>query len=244
MQALARNGAVFPAAVCMKKLASLYFGGGTPTCLTAGQLVWLWKTAVIFPWSDEIELREANPGTLNREKLQALRENGVNRLSLGAQSFDAMLLEAMGRKHRPEDIREAVSLAREAGFDNLSLDLIYGLPGQTLDQWEETLCQAVSLQPEHLSVYGLILEPNTLWGQLVEEGKLLPADDELALTMYNFARVYLHRAGYEHYEISNFARPGFHSKHNCRYWLNQDYLGLGPAASSWCGGKDGPILPV
>jgi oxygen-independent coproporphyrinogen-3 oxidase len=106
-----------------------------------------------------------------------------------------------------------------------------------LDQWEETLCQAVSLQPEHLSVYGLILEPNTLWGQLVEEGKLLPADDELALTMYNFARVYLHRAGYEHYEISNFARPGFHSKHNCRYWLNQDYLGLGPAASSWCGGK-------
>ncbi|HHX50349.1 MAG TPA: radical SAM family heme chaperone HemW, partial [Clostridia bacterium] len=165
-----------------KKMASLYLGGGTPTCLATGQLVMVLENCRhFFSWINGIEVTvEANPGTLSREKLQALKKSGVNRLSLGAQSFDAGLLAAMGRQHRAEDIMEAVFLAREAGFDNLNLDLIYGLPGQTLGQWEETLSKALSLQVEHLSVYGLILEPNTPWGQMVEEGILTTVDDELA----------------------------------------------------------------
>ncbi|MGI9950823.1 radical SAM family heme chaperone HemW [Moorellaceae bacterium AZ2] len=221
------------------KAATVYLGGGTPTYLPADDLAGLMARVIsIFNIEEQAEITvEANPGTLTPEKLQALRAAGVNRLSLGAQSFKDELLETMGRAHGVQEIYQSFTWARQAGFTNINLDLIYGLPGQDLGDWENTLERALELEPEHLSAYSLELGPETPWGRSYSEGRLLLPDDEEVLAMYQRAREKLQEAGYEHYEISNFARPGFQCRHNLTYWENRPYLGVGVGAASYWDGR-------
>lgn len=216
-------------------LETLYIGGGTPTCLTGPQLRRVLQASrLFFDWLPEIEVTvEANPGTLDIAKLEVLQEEGVNRLSLGVQSFSPGHLARMGRPHGIREVKEAVQMVREAGIKNLSLDLIYGLPEQTLQEWRHTLSEALFLEPEHLSAYGLKIETGTPWGHLEVRGELEPADQDLARLMYDEVQEQCKKRGYRHYEISNFAKPGFEARHNLRYWHNHSYLGLGVAAASY-----------
>ncbi|GAW93455.1 radical SAM family heme chaperone HemW [Calderihabitans maritimus] len=218
-----------------RRLKSVYLGGGTPSCLSAAQLVQILEgIRAFFDWPEGIECTlEANPGTLNREKLRLWRCEGVNRLSLGVQSFNAEHLLKMGRAHTVKDIEKSYFSARQNDYTNINIDLIYGLPGQTLADWEQTLEKSISLGPEHISTYGLKLEAGTLWEKLYRQGKLdLPAEETNA-EMYKLARRILTGAGYEHYEISNFAQPGKRSRHNLNYWTNGEYIGAGLSASSY-----------
>ena len=212
----------------LSRLRTVYLGGGTPSLLPSEHIGRL--LSGLCP-VEEATL-EANPETVDAAKLAAFRQAGIDRLSLGAQSFDDGLLKAMGRGHDAARIVQAVGWARLAGFDNLSLDLIYGLPAQTLEQWRESLERAVALDPEHISLYGLTIHENTPWGALQAAGQLPPIDDDLAADMLELAMELLPQAGYEHYEIANFARPGRESRHNCAYWQRDNYLGLGVAAAS------------
>jgi len=216
---------------------SVYLGGGTPTCLDKEDLVFLLRQALVFPVLPEAEVTvEANPGTLDGPYLDALRKVGVNRLSLGAQTFDEALLRLLGRPVGPDVVRQTVIDARAAGFANLNLDLIFGLPGQTPASFRQTLDQALVLEPEHISAYGLELVPETPLARAVAEGSLTPCPEEEDLEMFEDTIRTLAGAGYHHYEISNFARPGYECRHNLVYWENGDYLGFGPAAAShWRG---------
>ena len=221
-----------------RQFDSLFVGGGTPSVVDVEQLasfvqeilsLYRFRSAV----GDRPELSlEANPNTVDRAMLDRLRKAGVNRLSIGAQSFSDDMLAAIGRSHSGQDVLDAVEHARSAGFDNLSLDLMYGLPGQTLENWQETLEKALELVPEHLSVYELTVEQGTPFGELEKQGSLnLPPEDETA-SMFELAGQELTGAGYEHYEISNYARPGGQCMHNVNYWENGSYLGLGAGAVS------------
>ncbi|WP_428846043.1 radical SAM family heme chaperone HemW [Moorella sp. E306M] len=219
--------------------ATVYIGGGTPTLLPARNLEQVLDAVDRFfgrqPGA-EVTV-EANPGTVDDAKLRVLLAAGVNRLSLGVQSLDDDLLAAMGRIHRRRDIYEAFDQARRAGFSNINLDLIFGLPGQTLDGWRATLKEAIALQPEHIAAYSLQVEEGTPWGKLAAAGELPLPGEELELAMYQEARQMLAAVGYQQYEISNFARPGYQCRHNLTYWLNQPYLGLGAAAASYWRGR-------
>ena len=175
---------------------------------------------------------EGNPGTLTPEKLAICRRAGVNRLSLGAQSFDTGLLRSLGRIHTSGQIAEAVRMAREAGFDNLNLDLMYALPGQSMEQWSDTLDRAAALNAEHLSAYSLIVEEGTPMAARVAKGEAVIPEDEAVNAMQRLAVERLAGAGYARYEISNYARPGRECRHNLVYWRRGDYLGLGCAAHS------------
>lgn len=220
------------------EVPSLYIGGGTPTCLEPADLERVLATAAAFPRAAGAEWTvEANPGTVDREKLALLRAAGVNRLSLGVQSFDDELLLFLGRIHTAAEARAAWELARAAGFDNLSLDLMYAIPGQTLSAWQKTLEQALTLAPEHVSAYSLAIEEGTEFGRRWEAGLLEPLPDDVDLAMYREVRQRLGEAGLAQYEISNFARPGRECRHNLVYWRNEPYLGLGPAATSYLGGE-------
>lgn len=216
-------------------LDTLYVGGGTPTTLEAGQLARLFGALrQRFPLAPQAEITvEANPGTLTLEKLAALREAGVNRLSLGAQVFDDGLLRRLGREHDTAAIETSVALAREAGIPSLNLDLIFALPGQDLRGWRATLQRALALEPDHLSCYSLIIEEGTPFYRWHQMGRLPRPDEEEELAMYQAAIEAAEGAGLAQYEISNFARPGHQSRHNLIYWRNQPYLGLGPGAHSW-----------
>ena len=212
---------------------TVYFGGGTPSYLGVKRLTELLKTVKKhYRLAKEPEITvEANPDSAcDWKALRALRRAGVNRLSLGVQSTDDALLQAIGRVHTFAQVQEAVAAARRAKIKNLSLDLIYGLPGQTMAQWEKTLQDAVDLQPEHLSCYGLKLEPGT--PLFARQGELTFPDDDTQADMYLYTVAFLKEHGYEQYEISNFAKPGFASKHNLKYWLLQEYAGFGPGAHS------------
>lgn len=216
---------------------SLYFGGGTPSLLPPelirAVVEGLKENFGLLPGA-EITL-EANPGTVDKAFLEALLEIGVNRLSLGAQSFNEGELALLGRIHSPEEIEKAFREAREAGFGNVNLDLIYGLPAQSLDSWRVTLEKALELEPEHLSLYALTLEEGVPLAQRIASGELPAPDEDLAAEMYCLAEELLEKAGYEHYEISNWAKPGFACRHNIRYWLNLPYLGFGAGAHSFRG---------
>jgi oxygen-independent coproporphyrinogen-3 oxidase len=184
---------------------------------------------------------EANPGTLSREYLDAILAMGINRLSLGMQSSSNQELKMLGRIHRTEDVRQSVLWARQAGFDNLSLDLIYGLPGQTLTTWRENLCAALEFAPEHLSLYALTLEPHVPMARSIHKGLLPAQDDDLMADMYELATDVLDQAGFEQYEISNWARcessgRDLRSRHNLQYWLNLPYLGFGAGAHGCAAG--------
>ena len=217
-----------------KELKSIYIGGGTPTCLPAEDLVQvITKLLKFFPVEKNGEITvECNPRTVDLAYLSTLRKAGVNRLSIGAQSFDPGLLKEMGRVHGAEDITETVYQARAAGFGNINLDLIYGLPGQTMTQWAKTLALAVSLPVTHLSVYGLKLSEESVWGKQYSAGTLSLPDADMSADMQEWAMDYLPGQGYLQYEIANFARSEFFSVHNRVYWNNGNYLGLGLSASS------------
>ena len=217
-----------------REVRSVFFGGGTPSLVPAGAIASVLERLrqyAVFAPDCEITL-EANPGTLAPEKLAVYRQAGVNRLSIGVQSFDAGLLKILGRIHAPEEAEAAVYMAQEAGFDNISIDLMYALPGQTMAQWLDTLKKAVSLPLKHISAYSLIVEEGTRMYQRVEAGELSVPDDDSVNEMQRMAVDFLARHGFARYEISNYARPGFESRHNITYWEVGDYLGLGSAAHS------------
>ncbi|RYD03405.1 hypothetical protein N752_19700 [Desulforamulus aquiferis] len=221
-----------------KKIATIFVGGGTPTCLMPGYLERILEQihrAFDIVSQAEISI-EANPGTVDFEKLKGLKEAGYNRLSLGVQSTHQDLLRSIGRIHSFREAEQAVEFARRAGFNNLNLDLIFGLPGQTLEQWRRTLEVVAAWRPEHLSCYGLQLEEGTPLADAVDAGKTKVCPEELELEMYLLGIKTLSTLGYGQYEISNFARPNFLCQHNLIYWHNNNYLGLGPAAHSFMDG--------
>ena len=214
---------------------TIFIGGGTPSCLPEPlleQVLQAVQQYFITPALQEYTL-EANPGTLSAEKLRLLKQYGVNRLSLGVQSDNAEQLQLLGRIHGFVQAKEAVQLAKKAGFSNLNLDFMYGLPGQTLAQWQQTLTQALAMAPQHLSLYQLKIEEGTRLETWLKQGKISEFDDELALQMYRLAQTMLTEQGYIQYEISNYAQQGFASAHNQVYWRTENYLGVGLGACSW-----------
>lgn len=213
---------------------TLYFGGGTPSLLEPTQVAAIVAAArAQFALTPDAEVTlEANPGTVDVERLAAYRGVGVNRLSLGVQSVHPAELRLFGRRHTAAEAEAALQAARRAGFDDVSVDLIYGAPRQTLPGWEATLRAVAGWGPEHVSLYSLTAEPGTPLQAAIGRGRLPAPDDELAADMYDAARRALAAAGYHQYEISNWARPGRESRHNRQYWLNAPYLGLGAGAHS------------
>ncbi len=223
---------------------TVYFGGGTPSLLSPTLLEQLMRgLAERFDLSGVEEWTiEANPATFDLEKARLMRGLGADRISLGVQSFNPGILETLGRDHTPDDADEAFVTLREAGFANLSLDLMFSIPGQDAVLWQSDLERAVSLGPEHFSAYNLTYEEDTEFLTKHQQGEL-DADEDRDATLFHQAADYLEAAGYSHYEISNYARPGFESRHNRAYWSGADYLGLGPGAVSTMGGERWKTLP-
>ncbi len=215
-------------------LRSIYLGGGTPSLLAPQQINQLLHQAEnLFGIDVNAELTmEVNPGTVDANLLTGFRQVGINRLSIGVQSFDADMLELLGRIHSADQARQAFAAARSAGFDNIGIDLIHSLPGQDMTMWQNELQQAIDLGPEHLSIYGLTVEEETPFASRYHDANLLP-DEDTSADMYEAADSILAAAGYEHYEIANYARPGFRSQHNSGYWQRDGYLGLGAGAHSF-----------
>ncbi|HZH61383.1 MAG TPA: radical SAM family heme chaperone HemW [Metabacillus sp.] len=218
---------------------TIFIGGGTPTALSAKQLDRLMEGIIteLLPINKLVEFAvEANPGELTKEKLSVLKNAGVNRLSIGVQSFDDELLNKIGRVHRTEDVFRTVSQAEQAGFDNISLDLMYALPGQTVEQFQKTLETAFTLNIKHFSAYSLIIEPKTIFYNLMQKGRLsLPPQEQEAI-MYELVMEEMEKHGYKQYEISNYAVPGFESNHNITYWNNDYYFGFGAGAHGYVDG--------
>jgi oxygen-independent coproporphyrinogen-3 oxidase len=222
-----------------RRSRTIFFGGGTPSLLSVSQISRILDACNRhFAVDKDAEITlEANPGTLNQEQLAGLRAAGINRLSMGAQSFDAELLKALGRIHSPQDIIQAVCHARAAGFTSINVDCMFGLPGQTMRQWRETIDQALDLHIEHLSLYSLIIEEGTPFYNWTREGRITPGDQDLCADMYEYADERLQAAGYINYEISNWSLPGHQSRHNLTYWHNLPYFGMGAGAYSSFGGR-------
>jgi oxygen-independent coproporphyrinogen-3 oxidase len=217
---------------------TIFFGGGTPSLLPAPLMRRILEALggrgscrAVTEWTIE-----CNPSTVSSEKAKLFREFGVNRISMGVQALDDDLLKRLGRVHSVKAAIASYEKLREAGFDNINLDLMFGLPGQTMEHWRKTLGEAIALQPEHLSTYCLILEEDTHFWSLLQKGLIKP-DEELELAMYETAIETLAAAGYRQYEISNFAKPNRQCAHNIAYWEGKDYLGLGPSACSTVGGR-------
>lgn len=217
---------------------TLFFGGGTPTHLSVEQLVRLFTVvARHFTVSDDGEVSiEANPDGLSDDKIEVLREHGVNRISLGVQSFDDVVLSTLERTHTAEVAADVVERLRSS-IANISLDLIFGVPGQTLDSWQNTLSRAIGLQPQHISTYGLTYETGTQFYSRRERGDLVPLHSEIERAMYLTAMQSLGQAGFEHYEISNFAMPGCRCRHNETYWAAESYFAFGPGAARYVDGR-------
>ena len=214
---------------------SIYFGGGTPSLLEPIRIREILKACDdTFGRAEGREVTlEANPGTVDRDTLKGFRAMGVNRLSLGAQSFDDSVLRKLGRTHKTEETLRAFEDARAAGFDNISIDLIFGIEGQTMEAWEDSLKKVLELEPEHISLYSLEFMEGTVFTRMLAEGRMKETDPEEDRRMYEKAAELLTAAGYVHYEISNFAKPGYESKHNLKYWDLDDYAGFGPGAHSY-----------
>ncbi|MCD6567745.1 MAG: radical SAM family heme chaperone HemW [Dehalococcoidia bacterium] len=221
-----------------QRVSSLYFGGGTPSLLSPQQVGDILSTIrSLFKIDEAAETTlEANPGTVDRPYLAAISASGVNRLSLGVQSLHDDELKLLGRIHTSVEAKNAMRCARRAGFSNLNLDLIYGLPGQTLSSWQNTLNEAIELGAEHLSLYALKLEGDEPLYEAIERGEVPPPDPDLSADQYELAEELLAAHSYQHYEISNWAREGRECRHNLVYWHNMPYLGIGVAAHSYLDG--------
>jgi oxygen-independent coproporphyrinogen III oxidase len=221
----------------MRHVDTIYFGGGTPTTLTVEQISSLIEACRgAFDVAPDSEITaEANPGSISRNYLEELRSAGVNRLSFGAQSFDDGELRMIGRTHSAEEAREAVRTARAAGFANVSIDLIAGLPEQRMETWRRNIDEAFALAPDHLSVYLLELYKDAPLLHRISRGELRAIDDELTVEMYFALMDEAERRGFEHYEISNWARPGFESRHNLKYWIGAPYWAFGISAAGYDG---------
>ena len=216
---------------------TVYFGGGTPSFYGSDRLIRIFNALKKYGnvLIDSEVTVEVNPGTITKADMQRLVRAGFNRISIGVQTSDDGLLKSLGRRHTFADAEETVKKAREAGFKHVSIDLIYGLPSQTRDAWAETLNRAAALKPDHISCYGLKIEEGSQL-YIYKNSPFIPDDDAQA-DMYLYAVEALERFGYRQYEISNFARRGFESKHNLKYWMGDEYLGFGPGAHSYIGGK-------
>lgn len=246
IQALKKEIKSFAAAAKDYEVDTVFFGGGTPSILEPElirELMECLKESFCFIKEDaesklEITL-EANPGTLTKEKLISYRKSGINRLSMGLQSADKEELRLLGRIHTFEQFKENYKAAREAGFENISVDLMSALPGQTLKSYQTTLEKVLALEPEHISAYSLIIEEGTPFYTAWEEGKLILPEEEEERQMYYLTEELLKKAGYDRYEISNYAKKRYESRHNSKYWTGEEYLGLGlGAASYWKGSRN------
>jgi len=223
-----------------ERFDTLYLGGGTPSLLDAGQI-----EEIIdgvhgnFPLSADAEITiETNPGDLGSELAESLHRTGINRINIGVQSFDDSTLAFLGRRHSSAEAISAIEKVRAAGFGNVGLDLIYGVPGQDMQSWMKTLGKALSFTPEHLSCYQLTIEPSTPLGKRYKAGEIVPPDEDLLYEFFMKTSEFLEASGYTHYEVSNFARDSyFMSRHNRKYWDHTPYLGLGPAAHSFSGNR-------
>ena len=231
----------------IQKLRTLYIGGGTPTALSASQLEVLLDGLtknLDLSMLEELTI-EANPGDLDADKIAVLQNSAVNRVSLGVQTFDDKMLKKIGRSHTEKDIYENIDRLKLAGFDNISIDLIYALPGQTMDQVKDNVAKAIALDIPHMSLYSLILENHTVFMNRMRRGKLPLPKEELEAEMFEYIIAELEKAGFEHYEISNFSKTGFESRHNLMYWDNAEYYGIGAGASGYVNGvrykNHGPI---
>ena len=231
----------------IRKLRTLYIGGGTPTALSAQQLETLLDgltKKLDLSVLEELTI-EANPGDLDEDKIAVLKNSAVNRVSLGVQTFDDKMLKKIGRSHLEKDIYENIDRLKLAGFDNISIDLIYALPGQTMEQVKSNVAKAIALDIPHMSLYSLILENHTVFMNRMRRGKLPLPKEEVEAEMFEYIIAELEHAGFEHYEISNFSKPGFESRHNLMYWDNAEYYGIGAGASGYVNGvrykNHGPI---
>ncbi len=234
-----QTAAALPAFQRERLITSIFFGGGTPTFLQGKQLTRILETLrACFQVSPLAEISsEANPTSSDAEKFVQMREAGFNRLSIGVQAFDDTLLVALDRFHTAGEAERALRSAKEAGFQNINLDLMFGLPKQTTTLWESSLQRALEQEITHLSLYALTLEPGTRFERLHAGGKLPLPDEEAEIAMYARSREVLAQAGMEHYEVSNFARPGSRCQHNLVYWHNEEYLGFGAGAVSYLEGR-------
>ena len=231
----------------IKKLRTLYIGGGTPTALSAPQLAFLLEKLtdkLDLSYLEELTI-EANPGDLDQEKIAVLKDSPVNRVSLGVQTFNDRMLKQIGRSHLEKDIYENITNLKKAGFDNISIDLIYALPKQTMEDVKTNVAKAIALDIPHMSLYSLILENHTVFMNRMRRGKLPLPKEDLEAEMFDYIIAELEKAGFEHYEISNFSKPGFESRHNLMYWDNAEYYGIGAGASGYVDGirykNHGPI---
>ena len=231
----------------IKKLRTLYIGGGTPTALSASQLAFLLEKLtdkLALSYLEELTI-EANPGDLDQEKIAVLKDSPVNRVSLGVQTFNDRMLKQIGRSHLEKDIYENIANLKKAGFDNISIDLIYALPKQTMEDVKINVAKAIALDIPHMSLYSLILENHTVFMNRMRRGKLPLPKEDLEAEMFDYIIAELEKAGFDHYEISNFSKPGFESRHNLMYWDNAEYYGIGAGASGYVNGvrykNHGPI---
>lgn len=217
-------------------ISTIYIGGGTPSTLQVEHLRAIVEAIRREAKGERQEITlEANPGDITLAKAQAWRAMGINRLSIGIQSFEDELLQLIGRRHNAEQARQAVAIAQSAGFDNISIDLMYALPSQTMQQWQHDVAQALQLNVQHISTYGLIYEEGTALTTLLDHGVVEAVDEETEMQMYDYLVEQLTANGYIHYEVSNFALPNCESKHNSSYWNDTPYIGLGAGAHSYNG---------
>jgi len=238
-EALKREIGYYSKKLAGYKIKTLFIGGGTPSYVDAR---YIYETVNFLRQNAEMEegaeiTIESNPGTLTYEKLLAYRDIGVNRLSIGLQSYQDHILKKLGRIHTAEEFAENFKLVKKAGFRNVNVDLMFGIPGQNRGEWAHTLSKTIELRVPHISCYSLKIEEESLFGKLVKEGGLTPADEETDRDMYRLAVGKLEKSGFTHYEISNFSIPGFECRHNLVYWRAESYIGLGAGAHSYFMGK-------
>jgi oxygen-independent coproporphyrinogen-3 oxidase len=214
---------------------SIFIGGGTPSCVETRyicEILDFCRENLNISEHCEISV-ESNPGTLDEQKLKEYKSCGINRISIGLQAYQSNLLKYLGRRHSKEDFISSVKIAKKAGFENINADVIFGIPGQTMEDWKETLKALLELEVTHISAYSLKIEEGTRFGDLLKSGDLIPMDDILDREMYHFTIQYLNDNGFNQYELSNFAKADYECKHNLTYWKCADYLGLGAGAHSY-----------
>lgn len=239
IDALIREVNIYSSKIKDSKITSIYIGGGTPSYIPSSRINYVLDA--VFNKFDivrnpEISI-EANPGTLNKNKLIRYRRAGINRLSIGLQALQNKILSRIGRIHTKEDFLYSYSMARDTGFDNINIDLIFGIPTQKMEDWEESLYEVIKLEPEHISCYSLQVSENTPLYDMINSGQMPHPDEDLDRDMYSLVKQVLETNGYEHYEISNFCKKGRQCRHNLIYWLNRKYLGLGCSAHSYLFGS-------